>query len=131
MNKHTIHKMIAIMVASCIGILSAPAFAVQDSVQRDITQRVQQAKQKLQQAEAAKGAERKKLMGEHMQMMKEDTEKCRTMKPTAGLSEKEREEWHMEHQKIMQEIMDQMMQENQMMQKMENMPMDSGDIHKQ
>lgn len=128
MNKHTINKMIAIVAVSCIGFISASAFAGQDSFQRDMTQRVLQAKQKLQQAEAAKGAERKKLMGEHMQMMKEDMEKCRTMKPKAGLSEKEREEWYIEHQKIMQEIMDQMMQENHMMQKME--PMDSGDMHK-
>lgn len=131
MNKHTIHKIIAIVAVSCIGFISASAFAGQDSFQRDMTQRVIQAKQKLQQAEAAKGAERKKLMGEHMQMMKEDMEKCRTMKPKAGLSEKEREEWYIEHQKIMQEIMDQMMQENHMMQKMEDMPMDSGDMHKQ
>lgn len=130
MNKHTIHKMIAIVAVSCIGFLSAPAFAGQDSAQRDITQRVIQAKQKLQQAEAAKGAEHKKLLGEHMQMMKEDMDKCRTMQPKAGLSGKEREEWFIEHRKIMQEIMDQMMQENQMMQKMEDMPMDSGDMHK-
>ena len=131
MNKHTIHKMIAIIAVSSIGLLSVSAIAGQDSFQREITQRVQQAKQKLKQAEAAKGAEHKKLLGEHMQMMKEDMEKCRTMQPKAGLSEKEREEWFIEHRKIMQEIMDQMMQENQMMQKMKDMPMDSGDMHKQ
>jgi len=130
MNKHTIQKMIAIVTVSCIGLISATAIAGPDSFQRDMIQRVQQAKQKLQQAKAAKGDEHKKLMAEHMQMMKEDMGKCRTMKPKEGLSEKEREEWYIEHNKIMQEIMDQMMQENQMMQKMDDMPMDSGDAHK-
>ncbi|CAN1510586.1 hypothetical protein MCEORH2_00812 [Methylophilaceae bacterium] len=130
MSKHTIQKMIAVVAFSCIGLISASAIAGQDSFQLDMTQRIQQGKLKLQQAQAAKGAEHKKLMAEHMQMMKEDMDKCRTMKPKEGLSEKEREEWYIEHQKIMQEIMDQMMQENQMMQKMEDMPMDSGDAHK-
>jgi len=122
--------MIGIVTVSCIGLISATAIAGPDSFQRDMIQRVQQAKQKLQQAKAAKGDEHKKLMAEHMQMMKEDMGKCRTMKPKEGLSEKEREEWYIEHNKIMQEIMDQMMQENQMMQKMDDMPMDSGDAHK-
>jgi uncharacterized protein YicC (UPF0701 family) len=130
MNKHSIHKMIAIVAVSCIGIISASAFAAQDSLQRDITLNIIKAKQKLQQAEAAKGAERKKLLSEHTQMMKEDMDKCRTMKPKEGLSAKEREEWFVEHQKIMQEVMDQMMQEYQMMQKMDDMPMSSGDMHK-
>lgn len=131
MNKHTITKAISIVAVSCIGLISASAFAAQDSFQRDMTQRVQQAKQKLLQAQAAKGAEHKKLMAEHMQMMKEDMDKCRTMKPKEGLSEKEREEWHIEHNKIMQEIMDQMMEENKMMHKMDGIPMVSGDMHKQ
>lgn len=130
MSKHTIHKMIAIVAVSCIGFISVTAIAGQDSFQRDMIQRIQQSKLKLQQAEAAKGAEHKKLLGEHTQMMKEDMDKCRTMQPKAGLSGKEREEWYIEHRKIMQEIMDQMMQENQMMHKMEDMPMDSGDAHK-
>jgi biopolymer transport protein ExbB/TolQ len=130
MNKHSIHKMIAIVAVSCIGIISASAFAAQDSLQHDITLNIIKAKQKLQQAEAAKGAERKKLLSEHTQMMKEDMDKCRTMKPKEGLSAKEREEWFVAHQKIMQEVMDQMMQENQMMQKMDDMPMSSGDMHK-
>jgi predicted alpha/beta superfamily hydrolase len=130
MSKHTIQKMIAVVAFSCIGLISASAIAGQDSFQLDMTQRIQQGKLKLQQAQAAKGAEHKKLMAEHMQMMKEDMDKCRTMKPKEGLSEKEREEWYIEHNKIMQEIMDQMMQENQMMHKMQDMPMDSGDAHK-
>lgn len=130
MNKHTIQKMIAIVAVSCIGIISTSAFAAQDSIQRDITQNIIKAKQKLQQAEAAKGAERKKLLSEHTQMMKEDMDKCRMMKPKEGLSSKEREEWYIEHNKIMQEVMDQMMQENQMMHKMDDMPMSSNDMHK-
>lgn len=130
MNKHKIQKIIAIVALSSIGIFSASAFAAQDSFQMELTRSIQQAKQKLQQAEAAKGAERKKLLVEHMQMMKEDLEACRTMKPKEGLSAKEREEWFVEHQQIMQEVMDQMMQGNKLMQKMGDTPMDSGDMHK-
>jgi hypothetical protein len=81
MNKHTIHKMIAIVAVSCIGFISASAFAGQDSVQHDITLNVIKAKQKLQQAEAAKGAERQKLMGEHMKMMQSNMKKMLAMKP--------------------------------------------------
>ena len=96
MSKHNIYKMIAIIAVSSIGFISATATAGPDSFQRDMIQRVQQAKLKLQQAEAAKGAEHKKLLAEHAQMMKEDMDKCRTMKPKDGLSEKEREEWYVE-----------------------------------
>lgn len=130
MKQQTINKMIATLAICGIGFLSASAIAGQDEFQRQLTQRVMQAKQKLEQAEAAKGPERQKLMGEHMQMMKENMEKCRAMKPKAGMSEKEREDWFNEHQKIMQEMLDQMAEENRMMMDMGNMPMNSGDKHK-
>lgn len=130
MNKQTIHKMIVTFAVCSIGFLPLSAIAVQDEFQRQMTQQVMKAKQKLKEAEAAKGAERQKLMGEHMQVMKENMEKCRTMQPKAGLSEKEREEWLIEHRKIMQEIMDQMMQQHHMQMGMECMSKSSGDTHK-
>ena len=72
MKNQTIYKMIATLAVCSISFLSVSAIAAQDEFQRQMTQKVMQAKQKLKAAEAAKGDERKKLMGEHMKMMHED-----------------------------------------------------------
>lgn len=130
MSKHSIHQIIAIVVVSSLGFLSTSAFAAQDEAQRQITQRVQQAKQKLQQAEAAKGAERQKLMGEHMKMMQDTMKNMQAMKPKAGMTMQEHEDWINEHQKLMDQMMDQMMGEHHLLMNMGGMPMDSGDMHK-
>lgn len=73
------------------------------------------AKQKLQQAEAAKGAEQKSLMAEHMKMMQEMMGKMMAMKPKAGMNMADHEEWINEHQKLMQQVMEQMMGEHHLM----------------
>lgn len=130
MTKQTIHKMIATFAVCSIGFLSASAFAGPDEFQLQMNRRVTQAKQKLQQAEAAKGEERQKLMGEHMKMMKETMEKMQDMKPKAGMSMKEHEDWMNEHQKLMSDMMGQMMEEHHMMMGMDCMSMGSGDMHK-
>ena len=131
MNKHTINKMIAIVAVSCIGFISASAFAGQGFFQREMTQRVLQAKQKLQQAEVAKGAERQKLMGEHMKMMQDTMNKMHAVKPKAGMTMQEHEDYINEHQKLMEQLMEQMMGEHKLMMDMADMPMDMGDMHKQ
>lgn len=115
MKKHPIHKIIATIAICSIGFLSVSAIAGQDEFQRQMIQRVQQAKQKLQQAEAAKGSERQKLMGEHMRMMQETMEKMQAMKPKAGMSMQEHEDWINQHQKIMEDMMGQMMGEHHLM----------------
>lgn len=130
MNKQTIHKMITTFVVCSIGFLSASAIAAQDEFQRQMTQQVMKAKQKLKEAEAAKGAEREKLMGEHMKMMQENMKKMQAMKPKAGMSMQEHEDWINEHQKLMEEMMGQMMQEHHMQMGMDCMSMGSGDMHK-
>jgi hypothetical protein len=105
------------LAAVMIAMLSASFSAVagQDESQRQMIQRVIAAKQKLQKAEAAKGAERKALMGEHMKMMKEVMDKMVAMKPKAGMTMQEHEEWMNEHQSLMQQVMDQMMGDHRMM----------------
>jgi Flp pilus assembly protein TadB len=123
--------MIAIVAVSCISFLSTSAFAAQESFQRDITRQVQEAKQKLQQAEAAKGAERQKLMGEHMKMMRDTMNNMQTMKPKAGMTMQEHEDYINEHQKLMEQMMEQMMGEHKLMMDMGDMPMNSGDMQKQ
>lgn len=106
-----------ILAAALIVALGASysAVAAPDEAQRYAMQQAMAAKQKLRQAEAAKGAERKALMGEHMKMMKEVMDKVAAMKPKAGMSGKEHEEWMMEHQALMQQMMEQMMGEHHLM----------------
>ena len=130
MNKHKINKFIAIVVMSSLGFLSTSAFAVRDEAQVQLTQQVHQAKQKLKQAEAAKGAKRQKLMGEHMKMMQETMKKMQTMKPKADMSMQEHEEWISEHQKLMDQMLEQMMGEHHLLMKMGGIPIDSGDMRK-
>lgn len=107
----------SILAAALIVALSTsyPAIAAPDEAQRFAMQQAMAAKQKLKQAEAAKGAERKALMGEHMKMMKEVMDKIAAMKPKAGMSGKEHEEWMKEHQELMRQMMDQMMAEHHLM----------------
>lgn len=130
MQKLTINKMLATIALCSIGFISYTAYAGQDSIQRDITQRVMQAKQKLKEAEAATGTKKQDLMGEHMKMMQETMGKMQAMKPKAAMTMQEHEDWINEHQKLMDDMMGQMMQEHHMMMGMDCMSMDSGDKHK-
>lgn len=111
---------IAILASALIAALAAssPALAAPDEAQRYALQMAMEAKQKLKQAEAAKGAERKALMGEHMKMMKEVMDKMAVMKPKEGMSGKEHEEWMKEHQQLMRQMMEQMMGQHQLMMQM-------------
>lgn len=112
-----------IVTAILIAFAAVPfgAFAGQDEAQRQITQRLQAQKLKLAAAEKAQGAERDKLMQEHMKMMQETMSKMQAMKPREGMTPKEQKEWMDEHQKLMDQMMGQMMTEHHMM--MQGMPM--------
>lgn len=128
MNTNTIRKAIATIAICGIAMTSVPAFAGPDAFQLEMTRKLHEAKQKLQQAEAAKGAERKKLMDEHMKMMHETMGKMQEMKPKAGMSMQDHEEWINQHQKLMDEMMGQMMQEHHLL--MGSDCMGSGNDHK-
>ena len=106
-----------IVTAALISFAAAPlaAFAGQDEAQRQITQRLQEQKQKLGAAEKAHGAERDKLMRDHMKMMQETMGRMQTMKPRDGMSPQEQKDWMAEHQKLMDQMMGQMMAEHHMM----------------
>ncbi len=129
MKMQTINKMIATVAICSIGFLSASAMAGQDEFQRQMTQQVMKAKQKLKQAEAAQGAERQKLMGEHMKTMQETMEKMRAMKPKAGMTMEEHEKWIDQHQSLMEDLLGQMMEEHHMLMGGEKMPAGMGDMH--
>ena len=105
---------IAIATSALIG-LPLVSQAAPDAAQRQMIERIQAQKQKLVAAQAAQGAERQKLMAEHMKMMKETMGKMQAMKPRADMSAKEKDEWMAEHQKLMDQMMGQMMEEHHMM----------------
>jgi len=86
-----------------------------DEAQKQLIQRAQDAKRKLSAAQAAKGAERQKMMQEHMKMMQDMTAQMQKAKPAGGMSPQQMREWIDEHMKLMQELMGQMMDEHHMM----------------
>ena len=90
--------------------LSAP-----DETQKQLIQRAQDAKRKLAAAEAAQGAERQKMMQEHMKMMQDMMAQMQKAKPRDGMKPEQMREWIDEHLKLMREMMGQMMGEHHMM----------------
>ena len=89
--------------------------AAPDEAQKQMTQRAQEAKKKLAAAQAASGAERQKMMQEHMKMMQGMMTQMQKAKPGGGMSPQQMREWIDEHMKLMQEMMGQMMDEHHMM----------------
>lgn len=114
MKKSIINTLIITAFIASLGFSATSAIAAPDAYQQQLRQHVLESQQKLKQAKAAKGAEQQKLMGEHMQMLHDNMATCREMKPKAGMTEKERDEWFAEHQKIMDDMMTQMMEEHKL-----------------
>jgi hypothetical protein len=56
--------------------------------------------------------------------------KMQAMKPKAGMTMQEHEDWINEHQKLMDEMMGQMVREHHMMMGMDCITKGSGDMHK-
>jgi hypothetical protein len=107
-----------LLIAALTGfVLALPlaAFAPPDENQKQMIQRVQESKQKLAAAQAAAGAERQKLMQEHMKLMQEMMAQMRAAKPGQGMTPQQMREWIDEHLKLMDQMMGQMMDEHHMM----------------
>ena len=107
--------LIATLALIAFAAVPLTTFAGQDEAQRQVTQHLQEQKLKLAAAEKAQGAERDKLMQEHMKMMQETMGKMQAMKPREGMTMQEQKEWMAEHQKLMEQMMGQMMTEHHMM----------------
>lgn len=105
--------LIAIATSALIGLPLA-SLAGPDQTQRMTIERIQAQKQKLAAAQTAQGAERQKLMADHMKMMQETMGKMQAMKPGSDMSPKDQDEWMAEHQKLMEQMMGQMMEEHHM-----------------
>ena len=106
--------LIAIATLALTGLPLA-SLAGPDESQRMMIQRIQEQKQKLNAAKAAQGVERQKLMAEHMKMMQGTMGTMQAMKPRADMAPKDQSEWLAEHQKLIEQMMGQMMDEHHMM----------------
>jgi hypothetical protein len=113
-------KLLAGLIAGIVFVLPLPGIAGPDSAQQAMIQKAHDAKRKLAAAQAAAGAERQKLMQEHMAMMRDIVTQMQKAKPGGGMSPQQMREWIDEHMKLMQEMMGQMMDEHHMM--MQGMP---------
>ena len=107
--------LIATLALIAFAAVPLATYAGQDESQRQITQRLQQQQLQLAAAQKAQGAERDKLMQEHMKMMQETMGKMQAMKPREGMTPIEQKAWMDEHQKLMEQMMGQMMAEHHMM----------------
>ena len=114
-------NLIATVALIAIAAFPLVTFAAQDEMQRQITQRLQEQKKQPAAIEKAQGAERDKLMQAHMKMMQETMGKMQAMKPREGMTPQEQKDWMAEHQKLMDQMMGQMMTEHMIL--MKEMPM--------
>lgn len=121
-------SLVAVIIMATLAALPFAASAGPDESQRMMTQQIMQAKQKLAAAEATTGAERQKMMQEHMKMMEQVMAQMQKAKPGASVAPEQMHDWIDEHMKLMNEMMGQMMQEHHMM--MQGMGM-SGMMKKQ
>ena len=111
-------KLVTGLIIAAMAAMPFVASAGPDENQRMMTQQIMQAKQKLAAAEAAKGADRQKMMSEHMAMMQKTMGQMQTMKPRADMTPQEQKEWMAEHQKLMDMMMGQMMDEHHLLMQM-------------
>lgn len=108
-------RLMVAALAACALLGPVTGAAAPDETQKQLIQRAQEAKKKLAAAQAASGAERQKLMQEHMKMMRDMAAQMRKAKPAAGMSPEQAREWIDEHLKLMDQMMGQMMDEHHMM----------------
>jgi uncharacterized protein YicC (UPF0701 family) len=107
-----------ILIAAMTGLVLAMPLAgvgAPDELQKQLIQRAQDAKKKLAEAQAATGAQRQKLMEEHMKLMQSLMAQMRTAKPRDAMTPQQMREWIDEHLKLMDQMMGQMMDEHHML----------------
>ena len=108
-------NLFAVLIASGLFALPLAGVAAPDESQKALIQKAQDAKKKLAAAQSASGAERQKMMQEHMKMMQTMMAQMQKAKPGAGMSPEQNREWIDEHLKLMREMMSQMMGEHRLM----------------
>ncbi|MFZ5541260.1 MAG: hypothetical protein ACOY5V_16125 [Pseudomonadota bacterium] len=98
-------------------VLAAPllALAAPDESQKQLMQRATEAKRKLDAARSAQGAQRDKLLQEHMDLMSQMTRQMSSARPGPNATPQQLREWIDEHLKLMDQMMSQMMDAERMM----------------
>jgi hypothetical protein len=89
-------------------LLSVSAFAEPHPLQQQLQRQLNEAKATQEAAEKANASKRQQLLAQHMQMLQQVMQQMRAAKPQAGISVREHEEWITEHQKLMDEALQQM-----------------------
>jgi hypothetical protein len=100
----------ALALAGPMLVLAAP-----DEAQKQLMQRSIEARRKLEAAQGAQGAERSKLMQEHLALMDQMMRQMNSARPGPNASPPQMREWIDEHMKVMDEMLKQMMQGERMM----------------
>ena len=98
-------------------VLAAPTlvYAAPDEAQKQLLQRAAEARRKLEAAQAAQGAQRGKLLQEHMDLMQQMMKQMTSARPRPNATPQELRAWIDEHMKVMEQMMSQMMDGERMM----------------
>lgn len=108
MNSNTKRATLAGLAVLSAIALPGVALAAADQIQIEMIRRAQQAKQALARTRAAAGAERDRLIEEHMALTRTLLEQMRAAQPGAELSPAQQRAWIDEHLRLMQEVLHQM-----------------------
>lgn len=100
MKKSIINTLVTTALITRLGFATTNAMAGRSFAQEQLVKERQLTKQKLEKAKASQGAEQQTLLSEHMRMLHENMNVCCQMKPKAGMTETERDEWFKEHKKL-------------------------------
>lgn len=105
------------LAAAVALALAGPLFALAapDEAQKQLMQRAMEARRKLDTAQGAQGAQRDKLMQEHLGLMDQMMKQMTTARPGPDATPQQLRAWIDEHLKLMDEMMKQMMQGERMM----------------
>lgn len=105
------------LVAMAALVLAAPmlAYAAPDEAQKQMLQRSAEAKRKLDAAQTAQGAQRDKLLQEHMDLMGQMMKQMQSVRPGPNATPQQMREWIDEHMKVMDQMMSQMMDGQRML----------------
>jgi hypothetical protein len=105
------------LAATAVLALAGPllAYAAPDEAQRQLMQRLVEARHKLEAAQNSQGALRDKQLQEHMALMQQMMTQMTSARPGPGATAPQMREWIDEHMKLMDDMMKQMMQGERMM----------------
>jgi len=97
-----VRKILTAGLAALVLALPLSAGAAPDEAQKQLIQRTQEAKKQLAAAQAAQGAERQKMLQEHMKTMQAMMAQMQKAKPAGGMKPEQMREWMDEHHMMMQ-----------------------------